>query len=135
MKTYLFEVVTGRKPAVLDLSKEVAAFCRYLEGDGLLSVFTPHSTCGLAVMEIGSRSDQDLIGAMERILPRPGDWRHRHGSPGHGADHVLPALVSPSLTIPILDGHPATGVWQSVVLVDPNRDNPVRTVRLSFVAA
>ncbi len=133
MDTRLLTITSGRKPAVVDLTREVVAYCRS-QGDGLLSVFTPHSTCGLALMEVGSRSDEDLLGALEMILPRAGEWRHRHGSPGHGADHVMPALVSPSLTIPVLDGHPALGVWQSVVLVDPNRDNPVRTVRLSFVA-
>ncbi len=133
MDTRLLTITSGRNPAVVDLTREVVAYCRS-QGDGLLSVFTPHSTCGLALMEVGSRSDEDLLGALEMILPRAGEWRHRHGSPGHGADHVMPALVSPSLTIPVLDGRPALGVWQSVVLVDPNRDNPVRTVRLSFVA-
>ncbi len=133
METQLFEVVSGRKPEVVDLTRQVVEFCRS-RGDGLLSVFTPHSTCGLALMETGSGSDQDLIGALETFLSRRGGWRHRHGSPGHGADHVMPALVSPSLTIPVLDGRPALGVWQSVVLVDPNRDNPVRTVRLSFIS-
>lgn len=132
MKTRLIEVASGSRPAVVDLTSQIADYCRS-RSDGLLSVFTPHSTCGLALMEIGSGSDEDLLGAMEAILPRPGDWRHRHGSPGHGADHVMPALVSPSLTIPVLGGRPALGVWQSVVLVDPNQDNPVRTVLLSFI--
>ena len=117
---------------MVDLTGEVADFC-YSKGDGLLSVFTPHSTCGLALMEMGSGSDTDLLRSLERALPRGGDWVHRHGSVGHGADHVMPALVSPSVTVPVLGGRPALGVWQSVVLVDPNRDNPRRTVRLSFI--
>lgn len=133
MDTRLIELRTGRRPAVADLTTEVSDFCRR-RGDGLLSVFTPHSTCGLALIEVGAGSDQDLLTALEGILPRSADWRHRHGSPGHGADHVMPALVSPSLSIPVFDGRPALGVWQSVVLVDPNRNNPVRTVRLSFIS-
>ena len=133
METRLIEVRSGRRPAVVDLTGEVAEFCR-ARGDGLLSVFTPHSTCGLALMEVGAGSDQDLEMALERLLPRSADWRHRHGTPGHGADHVMPAIVSPTLTIPVLGGRPALGVWQSVALVDPNRDNPVRKVRLSFIA-
>ena len=115
-----------------DVTSHVLDFCRS-RGDGLVSVFTPHSTCGLALIEVGSGSDRDLITAMERILPRHGDWVHRHGLPGHGADHVMPALVSPSLVLPVLDGRPALGVWQSIVLVDPNRENPVRRVRLSYI--
>ena len=132
MDSVVFEVRTGGRPAVVDLTAQVMEFCR-LRGDGLLSVFTPHSTCGLAMIEVGAGTDRDLVSVLERILPRPGDWLHRHGSPGHGGDHVMPALVSPSLTLPVLDGRPALGVWQSVVMVDPNRDNPVRKVRLSFL--
>ncbi len=108
--------------------REVAA------GDGLLSVFVPHATAGLVVVEIGAGSDADLIAALDRLLPRDdARYRHRHGSAGHGADHVLPLLASPSLTIPVVDGHPTLGTWQSICLLDPNPDNPVRTVRLSFV--
>lgn len=118
---------------MVDLTGEAMEFCRS-RGDGLLSVFTPHSTCGLALMEVGSGSDDDLLMALEKMLPSPGAWRHRHGSPGHGADHVMPALVSPGLAVPVLGGRPALGVWQSLVLVDPNRDNPVRAVRLSFIS-
>lgn len=132
MDSTVFEVRTGGRPAVVDLTTEVTGFCRS-RGDGLLSAFTPHSTCGLAVIEVGAGTDRDLVSVLERVLPRRGDWLHRHGSLGHGGDHVMPALVSPSLTIPVLGGRPALGIWQSVVLVDPNRDNPVRRVRLSFL--
>lgn len=132
MDSKVFEVRTGGRPAVVELTSQVMDFCRS-RGDGLLSVFTPHSTCGLAMIEVGAGTDRDLVSVLERILPRRSDWLHRHGSPGHGGDHVMPALISPSLTLPVLDGRPALGVWQSVVLVDPNRDNPVRKVRLSFL--
>jgi len=118
---------------VADLTGDVAAFCRG-RGDGLLSIFAPHATAGVALMETGSGSEPDLEELLERLLPRDGRYRHRHGSPGHGADHLLPVLVSPSLTIPVLDGRPALGTWQSIVLVDLNRDNPRRRVRLSFLA-
>ncbi len=132
MDTLVFEVRTGRQPTVADLTPQVMTFCRS-RGDGLVSVFAPHATCGVALIETGAGSDPDLIAALEKMLPRDFEWRHRHGSPGHGADHVMPALVSPSLVVPVLDGRPALGIWQSIVLVDPNRDNPVRKVRLSFI--
>ena len=132
MDTLVFEVRTGRQPTVADLTPQVMTFCRS-RGDGLVSVFAPHATCGVALIETGAGSDPDLIAALEKMLPRDFEWRHRHGSPGHGADHVMPALVSPSLVLPVLDGRPALGIWQSIVLVDPNRDNPVRKVRLSFI--
>jgi secondary thiamine-phosphate synthase enzyme len=103
-------------------------------GDGLLSVFVPHATAGVAVIETGAGSDDDLMDAIDAILPRDDRrYRHRHGSPGHGADHVMPGFVAPSTTVPVLDGHLALGTWQSIVLVDPNRDNPTRMVRLSFL--
>jgi secondary thiamine-phosphate synthase enzyme len=126
-------VRTGGRQAVADLTGEVAAFCRG-RGDGLLSVFVPHATAGVAVIETGAGSDDDLLAALADLLPRDDRWRHRHGSPGHGADHVLPALVPPSITVPVLGGRPALGTWQSIVLVDTNVDNPTRTVRLSFLA-
>jgi secondary thiamine-phosphate synthase enzyme len=112
---------------------EVAAFCRG-EGDGLVHVFAPHATAGLALMELGAGSEPDVEEMLERLLPRDDRYTHRHGSPGHGADHVLPVLVSPSLVLPVIDGRLALGTWQSVVLVDPNDDNPHRTVRLSFIS-
>jgi secondary thiamine-phosphate synthase enzyme len=117
---------------VVDLTPEVRAFCAG-KGDGLLSVFAPHATAGVAVMETGAGSEPDAVAMLERLLPRDDRYRHAHGSPGHGADHVLPVLVAPSVTIPVLDGEPGLGTWQSVVLVDTNRDNPRRSVRLSFL--
>lgn len=118
---------------VADLTEAVAAFCRPL-GDGLVSVFAPHATAGIALMEVGSGSEGDLEELLERLLPREDRiYRHRHGSPGHGADHLLPVLVGPSLVIPVTGGRLLLGTWQSIVLVDLNRDNPIRRVRLSFV--
>ena len=119
---------------VNDLTGEVERFCRN-RGDGLLNVFVPHATAGVAIMEIGSGSEGDLAEAIERVLPTDDVYRHRHGSTGHGRDHVLPAFVSPSVVVPVLGGVPALGTWQSLVLVDSNADNPVRTVRLSFLAS
>jgi secondary thiamine-phosphate synthase enzyme len=121
-----------RGDQVVDITTEAAKFCRAF-GDGLLSVFAPHATAGVALMELGSGSEPDLAEALERLLPRDDRYRHRHGSPGHGADHLLPVFVSPSLVIPVVDGRMALGTWQSLVLVDLNRDNPHRRVRLSFV--
>jgi secondary thiamine-phosphate synthase enzyme len=118
---------------VVDLSSEVAGFCRPL-GDGLLCVFVPHATAGVALMETGSGSEADLDELLGRLLPRDDRWRHRHGAKGHGADHLLPVLVSPSLLVPVVAGRPQLGTWQSVVLVDLNADNPGRKVRLSFLA-
>jgi secondary thiamine-phosphate synthase enzyme len=118
---------------VADLTADVTAFCRG-RGDGLLSVFAPHATAGVALMELGAGSEADLEELLDRLLPRDGRYRHRHGAPGHGADHLLPVLISPSLTIPVLDGRPLLGTWQSIVLVDLNRDNPRRRVRLTFLA-
>jgi secondary thiamine-phosphate synthase enzyme len=105
------------------------------EADGLLSIFVPHATAAIVVVEIGAGSDSDLLAALERLLPHDDRlYRHRHGSPGHGADHVLPLLASPSLTVPVVAGRLALGTWQSICLLDPNADNPIRTVRLSFLA-
>jgi secondary thiamine-phosphate synthase enzyme len=115
-----------------DLTAEVKAFCAG-RGDGLCNVFVPHATAGVAIIETGAGSDHDLIDTLERLLPRDDRYRHAHGSQGHGADHVLPAIVAPSVTLPVQGGQPMLGTWQSVVLVDLNRDNPRRSVRLSFV--
>lgn len=104
------------------------------EGDGLLVVFVPHATAGIVVMELGSGSEADLMVALDRILPRDDRWVHRHGSIGHGADHLVATLAPPSLTLPVLDGRLALGTWQSIALLDPNLDNATRTVRLSFLA-
>jgi len=116
----------------IDLTREAAGFVAGA-GDGLLNVFVPHATAGLAVIELGSGSEADLEDALHGLLPRDDRYRHSHGSPGHGADHVLPAFLSPSLTIPVLAGELALGTWQSIVFVDLNRDNPHRNVRLSFL--
>lgn len=124
---------TSRRRTV-DLTSELELFCAGL-GDGLVNVFVPHATAGVALMETGSGSEADLLAALERLLPRDDRYGHAHGSPGHGADHVLPALVSPSVTLPVIDGRVAFGTWQSLVLVDLNVDNPNRRVRFSFVAS
>ncbi|MFI5048148.1 MAG: secondary thiamine-phosphate synthase enzyme YjbQ [Acidimicrobiia bacterium] len=132
MDTAVLDVDTARE-RVVDLTDDVRGFCAG-RGDGLCNVFAPHATAGIAVIETGARSDDDLVDALERLLPRDDRYRHAHGSAGHGADHVLPAIVSPSVTVPVQAGQPLLGIWQSVVLVDLNRDNPRRTVRLSFLA-
>ena len=117
---------------VTDLTVEVTRFCTG-RGDGLVNVFAPHATAGLALIETGAGSDADLATTLTDLLPRDDRYEHRHGAHGHGADHVLPAIVSPSVTVPVSGGEPLLGTWQSVVLVDLNRDNPKRSVRLSFV--
>lgn len=131
METRVLSVDTSYSK-VVDLTAEVRSFCAG-QGDGLLNVFVPHSTAGLAVIEMGSRSDVDLEAALDRLLPRNAPYEHAHGSPGHGADHLLPAFLSPSLTVPVIGGRPELGVWQSIVIVDLNVDNPRRQVRLSFL--
>ncbi len=133
MRSTTIEVRTGGRPQVHDLTRECSAFVAD-ESDGLLSVFVPHATAGVAVLETGAGSDDDLLTALDELLPRDDRWRHRHGSHGHGRDHVLPAFVAPSITVPVLGGGLALGTWQSVCLVDTNVDNAVRTVRLSFLA-
>ncbi len=136
MDSELIEIRTGRAETVVDLTerdrRRSCAPCR--RRDGLLHVWVPHATAGLAVLETGAGSDTDLLAALHDLLPADDRWRHRHGSPGHGRDHVLPALIAPSMSVPVLDGRPALGTWQSVCLVDTNGDNPVRSVRLSFLA-
>ena len=121
---------SGRE--LTDLTSQVSEFCRSL-GDGLLSVFVPHATAGVALMETGSGSEADLGELLGRLLPRDDRYRHRHGAKGHGADHLLPVLISPSLVVPVKGGRLPLGPWQSVVLGDFNEDNPRRTVRLSFL--
>ncbi|WP_052669201.1 secondary thiamine-phosphate synthase enzyme YjbQ [Nitriliruptor alkaliphilus] len=118
---------------ITDVTDQCAAFVAEVGGDGLLHVFLPHATAGLALLETGAGSDEDLADHLDALLPRDDRWRHRHGSAGHGADHVLPAFISPSLTVPVDDGALALGTWQSVVVVDANADNPDRTLRLSFL--
>ena len=135
MRSEVIEVRTGSRETVHDLTGACAAFVREASGggDGLLQVWVPHATAGVAVLETGAGSDEDLLAALGHLLPGDDRWRHRHGSPGHGRDHVLPAIVPPHATVPVLGGALALGTWQSVVLVDTNVDNPRRSVRLSFL--
>ena len=133
METHLLAVRTGSRH-LTDLTSSIESFCAG-RGDGLLSVFAPHATCGVALMELGSGSEADLEELLGRLLPRDDRYRHAHGSRGHGADHLLPVLVSPSLVLPVVGGRPALGTWQSVVLVDWNDDNPDRSVRLSLLGS
>jgi len=119
---------------IIDVTDHVVAFCEG-RGDGLVNVFVPHATAGVALMETGSGSEPDLVDLLGTLIPRDDRYRHRHGAPGHGADHLLPAIVSPSVVIPVDGGRPALGTWQRVVLVDLNADNPRRRVRLTFLAA
>lgn len=132
MESTSVTVETGSR-LVTDITRDVEAFCRG-RGDGLVLVFAPHATAGIALIETGSGSESDLADLLGRLLPRDDRYRHAHGSTGHGGDHLLPALVPPSLTLAVRAGRPRLGTWQSVVLVDPNVDNPTRTVDLSFVA-
>lgn len=131
METALIDVDTANRQLV-DLTAEAARFCES-SGDGLLHVFAPHATAGIALIETGAGSENDLLDALDRLLPRDVRYAHAHGSPGHGADHLLPALVSPSTTIPVQRGTMLLGTWQRIVLVDINADNPHRQVRFSFV--
>ena len=133
MKSTELSVYSGRSRGLFDLTAACADFVNG-EGDGLLNVFVPHATCGVAVMELGSGSEQDLDEALDRLLPRDDRWVHRHGARGHGADHVVPAFVSPSVTVPVDDGRLALGTWQSIALLDTNVDNETRTVRLTLLA-
>jgi secondary thiamine-phosphate synthase enzyme len=133
MQTTTFTVRTGTRQRVHDLTPDCRDFARD-RGDGLLHVFVPHATAGVAVLELGAGSDDDLLAALADLLPTHDRWQHRHGSPGHGRDHVLPALVAPYASVPVLGGRLALGTWQSVALVDLNVDNPERQVRLSFLS-
>ena len=132
MDTTVLTVQTGSREVVHDLTGDCRSFVRG-RGDGLLHVFVPHATAGVAVLELGAGSDDDLLAALRDLLPADDRWRHRHGSPGHGRSHVLPAVVPPYAVLPVLGGRLALGTWQSVALVDLNVDNPERSVRLSFV--
>lgn len=135
MHTEQIRIQTGSREQVYDITKDCSAFLdRVTAGDGLLNVWVPHATAGLAVIEAGAGSDTDLLALLRELLPADDRWLHRHGSPGHGRDHLLPALLPPYASVPVLGGRLALGTWQSICLVDINRDNPVRTVRLSFLA-
>ncbi|MDQ1697407.1 MAG: hypothetical protein QOJ03_2760 [Frankiaceae bacterium] len=133
METATFEVQTGSSEAVHDITAHCERWAERCGGDGLLHVFVPHATAGIAVLEIGSGSEADLLAVMRELLPADDRWRHAHGSPGHGRSHVLPAFVPPYCTLPVTGGRLALGTWQSVCLVDLNVDNPVRTVRVSLL--
>lgn len=133
MDTEILTIETGRRRGVFEFTNDAARFVAG-KGDGLLNVFVPHATAGVAIIETGAGSDDDLMDAIDALLPRDDRcYRHRHGSPGHGADHVMPGIVAPSAVVPVIDGNLALGTWQSIVLVDPNEDNPTRSVRLSFL--
>jgi secondary thiamine-phosphate synthase enzyme len=132
--TEQIRIQTGSQERVHDITERCRAFLDRVEaGDGLLHAWVPHATAGLAVIETGSGSDTDLLAALRELLPMDDRWHHRHGSPGHGRDHLLPALLPPYASVPVLDGRLMLGTWQSICLVDTNIDNPVRTVRLSFL--
>ncbi|MEV0407231.1 secondary thiamine-phosphate synthase enzyme YjbQ [Actinoallomurus sp. NPDC050550] len=135
MNTEVISVATGSKEAVHDITGECLRFLRDIgASDGLLSLFVPHATAGIALIELGSGSDEDLLSALRELLPADDRWVHAHGSRGHGRSHVMPAFVSPYATIPVIGGKPALGTWQSVAVVDLNVDNVVRKVRLSFIS-
>ena len=136
MKSAEISVRTGRERGFFDHTPACRRFLAEAArgGDGLLSVFVPHATAGVVILELGAGSDDDALATLDRLLPRDDRWIHRHGSAGHGADHVLPLIAAPSVTVPVLAGEPALGTWQSIALLDPNQDNAVRTVRLSFLA-
>jgi secondary thiamine-phosphate synthase enzyme len=136
MKSQIIRVRTGGREAVADITGECAEFARKAsggDGDGLLHIFVPHATAGVALIELGSGSDDDLLAALRDLLPADDRWRHAHGSEGHGRSHVLPAFVAPYASVPVLGGRLALGTWQSIALVDVNVDNPDRQVRLSFL--
>jgi len=132
VRSEVITVRTGDRPAVRDITGTAMEFVAG-KGDGLLHVFVPHATAGVALIETGAGSDEDLLRALDDLLPADDRWRHRHGSRGHGRDHLLPAFVAPYVTVPVLGGRLALGTWQSIALVDPNGDNPTRQVRLSFL--
>ena len=135
MNTEVISVATGSKEAVHDITGECLRFLRDVgASDGLLSLFVPHATAGIALIEVGSGSDEDLLSALSELLPADDRWIHAHGSRGHGRSHVMPAFVAPYATIPVIGGKPALGTWQSVAVVDLNVDNVVRKVRLSFIS-
>ncbi|WP_109522742.1 MULTISPECIES: YjbQ family protein [Nocardia] len=132
MKSTVLNVRTGGSEVVFDLTPQCAAFVDGA-GDGLLNIFVPHATAGIAIIELGAGSDDDLLAALGDLLPADDRWRHAHGARGHGRSHVMPALIPPYATVPVLAGRPALGTWQSIALVDLNVDNPDRQVRLSFL--
>jgi secondary thiamine-phosphate synthase enzyme len=133
VETGTFEVDTGSREVVRDITRDCRRFAADHGGDGLLHVFVPHATAGIAILETGSGSDEDLLAALAELLPADDRWQHAHGSRGHGRAHVMPALVPPYGTVPVVDGELQLGTWQSICLVDLNVDNRERTVRLSLL--
>ncbi|SOD72647.1 secondary thiamine-phosphate synthase enzyme [Jatrophihabitans sp. GAS493] len=133
MLSETIQVRTGSRAQVHDLTGECSHFVAG-HGDGLLNVFVPHATAGVAILETGAGSDEDLLSILRELLPTDDRWSHRHGSPGHGRDHVLPAFISPSTVVPVVGGRLQLGTWQSICLVDTNVDNAVRQVRLSLLS-
>ena len=133
MKTTELAVQTGHRRGLYDLTAVCADFVSG-EEDGLLTVFVPHATAGVVIIELGAGSDTDLVATLDRLLPRDDRWVHRHGSLGHGADHLVSIVASPSVTIPVVEGRLMLGRWQSIALLDPNQDNSTRAVRLAFLA-
>lgn len=134
METDVIMIQTGSRPTVRDITSEVEGFLRERQArDGVLHIFVPHATAGIALIETGSGSDHDLLTALDDVLPTDDRWRHRHGSRGHGRDHVVPAFIAPYATVPVINGRLALGTWQSICLVDTNGDNPTRQVRLSLL--
>ena len=133
--TRVLHIASGAEERVVDLTRDCEAFLREAAAgrDGLLNIFVPHATAGIAIIETGAGSDDDLLTALHTLLPADDRWQHRHGSPGHGRDHVLPAFVSPHATLPVINGRLELGTWQSVCVVDTNKDNVSRQVRLSFL--
>ncbi|MDT0303506.1 YjbQ family protein [Streptomonospora wellingtoniae] len=133
MRTKLLDLRTGGSESITDITGLCRDFVAESGGDGLLNVFVPHATAGVSVMELGAGSDDDLLALLGDLLPKDDRWRHRHGSYGHGRDHVLPALIPPQATVPVVGGRLELGTWQSIAFVDTNIDNPTRQVRLSFL--
>lgn len=133
MKSSLIAVTTGRREVVHDLTPQCAEFAAAAGGDGLLHIFVPHATAGIAIIELGAGSDDDLLAALGDLLPADDRWRHAHGSRGHGRSHVMPAMIPPYATVPVIGGKLMLGTWQSIAMVDLNVDNPERQVRLSFL--
>jgi secondary thiamine-phosphate synthase enzyme len=134
MRSEIIRVSTGGREVVRDITGECARFAREAGEDGLLHVFVPHATAGIALIELGAASDDDLLSTLADLLPADDRWRHAHGSRGHGRSHVMPAFIPPYATVPVIGGRLALGTWQSIALVDLNVDNPDRQVRLSFLS-
>lgn len=135
MRTQILELHTGGSESITDITRQCDEFVGRDGGDGLLNVFVPHSTAGVAIIELGAGSDDDLLANLDDLLPADDRWRHRHGSRGHGRSHVMPAYIAPQTTVPVFSGRLGLGTWQSIAVVDLNVDNPDRTVRLSFLSS